>query len=81
MCIQTSKYAAVDSLCQAAARVLCGHRRFELSAAFFLLGKATEDAIKVLMQQLEDPMLALLILRLLHAGEKRRAHTQECKDV
>ena len=44
-----------------------------------MLGKATDDAIKVLMQQLEDPMLALLILRILHAGRNARQKTRASK--
>jgi len=56
------------------AYVLMGQHRYELAAAFFLLGNSLEDAICVCYHNLKDPQLALVIARLVggEAGEEKR---------
>lgn len=44
--------------------VLLSKRKFQLSAAFFVLGGEVGDAITVCLKNLEDPQLALVVARL-----------------
>ena len=46
------------------AYVLMGKHRYELAAAFFLLGNSLEDAISVCHRNMKDPQLAVVICRL-----------------
>ena len=45
------------------AYVLLGKQRFELAAAFFLLGGSLKDAVNICLQKLNDFQLALVIAR------------------
>lgn len=51
------------------AYALQAKHRFELSAAFFLLGGALSDAVATCIQKLNDPQLALCIARLQEGEE------------
>lgn len=47
-----------------------GKRRFYLAAMFFLLAGRPRDAVQVCCEKLGDPMLALVVLRLLQQDER-----------
>lgn len=55
-----NKQAAVKN-----AFVLMGKHRYELAAAFFILGESYHDAVGVCARDLRDPQLALFLARLL----------------
>ncbi|KAL0019249.1 hypothetical protein WJX77_001067 [Trebouxia sp. C0004] len=57
-----------DAACKNAFTLL-GQHRYELAAAFFVLGGALQDAVGVCAHELGDPQLALFLARLLE-GEQ-----------
>ncbi|KAA6424834.1 MAG: hypothetical protein FRX49_05008 [Trebouxia sp. A1-2] len=57
-----------DAACKNAFTLL-GQHRYELAAAFFVLGGALQDAVGVCAHELGDPQLALFLARLLE-GER-----------
>jgi len=49
---------------------LLGKQRYELAAAFFLLGERLEDSIRVCIQFINDSSLAILVARLFEPGKE-----------